>query len=317
MLDCSETLEYGITAKTDPQPHYREFSIWDMAVIEGIAQLAGLAIEQARWQQEATDARTSEAAMREANALKDEFLSITAHEFRTPLTIILAHSQMALRTLRRTTDTLRWTTDQEQTSTTLNESLSIIEKQAKQLTNIVNTFLEVTQINRGQLMLKSEEVDLAAIAEQVATNHSATSADHEIRCIIEPGEGPYLVKGDSARLTQIITNLMQNAIKYSPLGGPITLSLHQRTGNKGKALIEVCVADKGIGVTKEAQPRLFERFYRAPNIEGSNTRGIGLGLYVVAELLHLHGGTIHVESSGVFGEGSRFIFTIPLLEREM
>jgi len=314
LLDRSSIPTYD-TELEQGQPH--EFTIWDMAVIEGIAQLAGLAIEQARWQQEATDARTSESAMREANALKDEFLSITAHEFRTPLTIILAHSQMALRTLRRTTDTLRWTTDQEQTSTTLNESLSIIEKQAKQLTNIVNTFLEVTQINRGQLMLKSEEVDLASIAEQVATNHSATSADHEIRCIIEPCERPYLVKGDSARLTQIITNLMQNAIKYSPLGGPITLSLHQRTAIKGKALIETCVADTGIGVPKEAQPRLFERFYRAPNIEGSNTRGIGLGLYVVAELLHLHGGTIHVESSGVFGEGSRFIFTIPLLEREI
>src|SRR3954467_8897286 len=101
-----------------------------MAVIEGIAQLAGLAIEQARWQQEATNARTSEAAMREANALKDELLAITAHEFRTPLTVILAHSQEPLRQLRRMNN--------EEPLQRLNDSLTTIEEQRHQLTDIVN-----------------------------------------------------------------------------------------------------------------------------------------------------------------------------------
>src|SRR5712692_4995205 len=96
-LDRSRTS--GATA-VQQQPH-DEFTVWDMAVIEGIAQLAGLAVDQARWQQEAIDARASEATMREANALKDEFLAITAHEFRSPLTVILAQSQMVARILRR------------------------------------------------------------------------------------------------------------------------------------------------------------------------------------------------------------------------
>jgi PAS domain S-box-containing protein len=289
-----------------------EFSVWDMAVIEGIAQLTGLAVEQARWQQEALNARTSEATMREANTLKDEFLAITAHEFRTPLTVILAHCQMALRALRKLDDQKQLAGE---FSSHFIENLSTIEEQTHQLTNIVNSFLEVTQINRGQLRLKQEEVDLASLAQQVVTDHCATSANHNLSCIIEQTELPYIVIGDSARLQQIIANLIQNAIKYSPLGGPVTVSLRQTLNNENKAVIEAYVEDNGIGIPKDVQARLFERFYRAPNIHGSKTRGIGLGLYIVAQLLYMHGGTITVESTGNFGEGSRFIFTLPVPER--
>ncbi len=255
------------------QPH-NEFTVWDLAVIEGIAQLAGLAVDQAHWQQEAIDARAGEAAMREANALKDEFLAITAHEFRTPLTVVLAQSQMVARILKRfkepTQDNLHTRVPQ------MMENLSIIEEQAHHLTNIVATFLEVS---------------------------------------IEPGEHAYLVMGDSARLQQIIANLVENAIKYSPLGGPVTIRLYPCSKKEGSETIEVCVEDQGIGVPSDAQPRLFERFYRAPNItiDGSKTRGVGLGLYIVAQLLQMHGGSIRVESSGILGEGSRFIFTLPAL----
>jgi len=290
----------------------REFSIWDMAVIEGIAQLAGLAIEQARWQQEALNARSSEAAMREANALKDEFLAITAHEFRTPLTVILAHAQVALRAIRKMAD--------QDVPLRLREGLLTIEEQTHQLTNIVTTFLEVTQINRGQLALKLAPVDLANIVKHVVVNHSATSAEHEISNTITPSEQPYMVLGDSARLQQIIANLLQNAVKYSPLGGPITVSLRQfqdTSGDHQQRTIEIQVVDNGIGIPKDAQPRLFERFYRASNIDGTKTKGIGLGLYIVSALVKMHGGTICAESSGVLGEGSRFIIRLPALESTM
>jgi signal transduction histidine kinase len=126
------------------------------------------------------------------------------------------------------------------------------------------------------------------------------------------------VKGDNSRLAQILANLLQNAIKYSPLGGPITVTLRQYVDDiLQKRIIEVCVADKGIGIPQEALPRIFERFYRAQNMQGSKTKGIGLGLYVVAELLHMQGGAIHAESSGILGEGSRFIFTLPALESDI
>ena len=299
------------------------FSLWDMAIVEGISELAGVAIEQAYLQEEATNARANEAAMREANALKDEFMSITAHEFRTPLTVILAHCQMLLRSMRRSSELSK--------NDDMVDSLSTIEKQTHLLTDIVNAFLEVTQINRGQLKLKTEEVDLAETARQITANYGTTSPDHQVSCVIEPCPYDYVVKGDSSRLLQVLGNLVQNAIKYSPLGGPVTVWLRQRILSEGvaekattdpgmspqsKRIIEVCVEDKGMGVPRDAQTHLFERFYRASNTQGSKVRGIGLGLYLVAELLRLHGGTIRVESSGILGEGSRFIFTLPGLERD-
>ncbi|GCE28372.1 hypothetical protein KDA_38560 [Dictyobacter alpinus] len=280
------------------------FNTWDMAVIEGIAQFAGLAIEQTRWQQEAEIARTNEASMRESNALKDEFLAITAHEFRTPLTVILAHSQMMSRILNRTAEVAPDLKER------LDESNFYIEEQARQLTNIVNTFLEVTRLNRGQIEINAEELDIAEIITQMVSKYSATSANHQISCKIEPAPLPYYLRGDRARLQQIFANLLQNAIKYSPDGGPVTITLAQHQ----PASIKITIADKGLGVPLTAQEHLFERFYRAPNINSSQARGVGLGLYIVAEFLYLHGGSIEVQSSGIAGEGSRFIITLPILE---
>ncbi len=287
-----------------------EFNAWDMAVVEGIAQFAGLAIEQTHWQQEAEIARTNEATMRESNALKDEFLAITAHEFRTPLTIILAHSQMMSRLLRKATDVNPALKER------LFESISIVEEQTHQLTNIVNTFLEVTRLNRGQINLTNEIINLEDIVKETVAQHSATSTIHHLSYYADTTKRPYLLRGDKARLLQIFANLLQNAIKYSPLGGPIRISLNQHLSAEGKKFIEAVVEDKGIGIPQDAQIHLFERFYRAPNAGGGQVRGVGLGLYVVAEFLRLHGGTIRVESSGVAGEGSRFILTLPSLESD-
>ncbi len=288
-----------------PQP---AFKVWDIAVVEGIAQFAGLAIEQARWQQEAEIARINEATMRESNILKDEFLAITAHEFRTPLTVVLAHAQMMARILRRTACL------EQEAQAKLDESIETIEQQTHQLTDIVNTFLEVTQLNRGKITLDQQEVRLEEVVTQAVDSCRATSTNHTLSATIEPSERPYLIMGDPARLLQVMTNLLQNAIKYSPLGGPITISLMQRINDEGKTIARLCVEDKGIGIPLDAQPHLFERFYRAPNVHHSKTKGLGVGLYVVAEFVRLHGGTISAESSGIPGEGSRFILTLPLLE---
>ncbi len=292
-----------------PRSRYvrREFNVWDVTVAEGIARFAGLAIEQARWQSEATIARTSEAEMRESNALKDEFLSITAHEFRSPLTIIQAHSQMMERIMRRI--------EQMPKREKLQDSITAIEEQTHQLTNIVNTFLEVTRLNKGQITLKQERVNLSELLKQEVVKHSTTTTTlHTISFATKFDEQLCYVMGDRARLQQIFGNLLQNAIKYSPHGGPITVTLKQYMAETGNTFLEARVADRGIGVPKDAQPYLFERFYRAPNVDGGKTKGVGLGLYVVAEFLHLHCGTIHVESSGEYGEGSCFVVTLPSIE---
>jgi signal transduction histidine kinase len=265
-------------------------------------------MEQAHWQQEAKIARTNEATMRESNKLKDEFLAITAHEFRTPLTVILAYSQMLARQLKKASDL------KPELKEKFRESIENIETQAHHLTNIVNTFLEVTRLNRGQIVLSLVDLNLEDIVKEAVEMQSAAAKDRRIKCTIKAGKRPYRFKGDKARILQVLANLMQNAIKYSPPGTPVTVSLHQLRSPTGQWQAEVSVKDSGIGIPKEAQPHLFERFYRAPNTATSQTRGVGLGLYVVAEFLRLHGGSIRVESSGEIGEGSRFIFTLPLLE---
>ncbi len=286
----------------------REFTVWDVTVAEGIAQLASLAVEQARWQSEATIARTNEAEMRESNAMKDEFLSITAHEFRSPLTIIQAHSQMMERIMRRIGEIPK--------RERLQESITAIGEQTHQLANIVNTFLEVTRLNKGQITLKQEHVNLSELLKQEVATHSATTTKHSISYISESDEQTCYATGDRARLHQIFGNLLQNAIKYSPHGGPITVTIKQHRGQTGTPSLEVRVADKGIGVPQDAQPHLFERFYRAPNVDGGKTKGVGLGLYVVSQFLALHHGTIHVESSGEYGEGSCFVVTLPSEESD-
>jgi signal transduction histidine kinase len=146
--------------------------------------------------------------------------------------------------------------------------------------------------------------------------HSTTSPIHQINYSCAASAKPYLIRGDQARLQQIFVNLLQNAIKYSPLGGPITFSVRQQHTLHAPPSIEIVVADKGIGVPPEAQHHLFERFYRAPNIGSNQAGGIGLGLYVVAEFLRLHGGSICVKSSGVAGDGSSFVVTLPMLEED-
>ena len=304
MLDRSPN--YQLDPIVEQQRH--EFSIWDLAVAEGIAQLAGMAIEQTRWQQEAATARTREETMRESNALKDEFLAITAHEFRSPLTVIIMQAQAAERALRKYSGQ-----DLEQRVTT---ALTAIQDQGRHLTDIVSTFLEVARLNEGQVEVSTSSTDMAALAQQVVASLSETSPLHELHCVITPTAHPYLVRGESARLQQVLDNLLQNAIKYSAFGGPITVSLQQYCNDDGKTVVEVCVADTGIGIPKDEQARLFERFYRAPSIKGSGTRGVGLGLYIVARLVRMHGGDIHVESAGIPGEGSRFIFTLPIIESD-
>lgn len=283
----------------------QEFTIWELAIAEAIAQIAGVAIAQANWQQEAIQSRSRVEAMGETNRMKDAFLAMAAHEFRSPLSIIQVHCQMALRAMQKNTE--------ENVPPRISEHLTGIVGQTRLLTSIVHTFLDASNIREGKLVLKKEPVNLSDVAQQVMDDLAEIVQNQKLTYLPLPSDYPYLVMGDNERLQEILANLIQNALKYSPRKGTVTVTMRHvpAEGDPARRSIEVCVSDQGIGIPQDAQPHIFERFYRAANSADSQAAGIGLGLYIVAELLHLHDGSIRAESSGVQGEGSRFIFTLP------
>ena len=283
----------------------KEFTIWELAIAEGIAQIAGLAIEQANWQLEAIQSRSREEAMHETNRMKDEFLAMAAHEFLSPLSVIQMHCQVALRSIQKSAA--------QDIPQRISEHLTKIVGQTRMLTNIVHTFLDASNIHEGKLVLKTEPVNLGEIAQQVVDDLATIVQNQTLCYTLAPSDSSYLVLGDNERLQEVLANLVQNALKYSPRGGAVTVTMQHVLAENDPARrhIEVCISDQGIGIPQDALPHIFERFYRAANSADSQAKGIGLGLYIVAELLRLHGGSIRAESSGVQGEGSRFIFTLP------
>jgi signal transduction histidine kinase len=146
---------------------------------------------------------------------------------------------------------------------------------------------------------------LNALAHRLVEEAQPTAAQHTIT--FSGADQPMMLLGDDLRLEQVVQNLIQNAIKYSPGGGTVTVQVERLAG-----LGCVRVSDQGIGIPAAAVPQLFRRFYRAPNADSQHINGMGIGLYVVKEIVQLHGGTVDVTSQE--GQGSTFTICLPLLE---
>lgn len=228
-----------------------------------------------------------------AIGVRDRFLALAAHELRTPLTATLGNLQLARRRLAEGTGA-------EQR---LQRSLQLADEQLHRLDEMISTLLDVSRLEGGQLSLARTRVELCALVRRVVEQLEATLTRHTVTCETLEPELP--LSGDPVRLEQVIANLLQNAVKYSPDGGAVTV----RVGRQGERGF-IAVADRGVGIPAEALARLFERFYRAPDSAGRGIRGMGIGLYVVREIVALHGGTVEVES--VEGEGSTFTVWLPL-----
>jgi len=226
----------------------------------------------------------------EAEKVKSVFISVISHELKTPVALIKGYAD----TLRRQ--------DAHWDANVMRESLSVIIEEADRLNQLIDNLLDVSRLQAGAMSLEMDWVALDALAERVAQNFRTQTQIHEIVVRFPPGFPPAF--GDSARLEQVLDNLVSNAIKYSPAGGTITIA--------GRALpdeVVVTVTDTGIGIPLEEQPRVFERFYRGMGQRHQRTPGAGLGLYLAKAIVEAHGGRIWVDS--VPNEGSAFSFTIP------
>jgi PAS domain S-box-containing protein len=231
----------------------------------------------------------AEAATRE----RDLLISIAAHDLRTPLTVILGQSQLLKRRAQRLG------LDERNQLT-----IATIAEQAERLSHMITALLDLSRIQEGRLTIQPEPVDLAELLLRVVSTVKATLTVHDV--IFNPPDVPLSLLADPLRLEQVFHNLLGNAVKYSPDGGAITLWTELAAQH-----VRVLIRDEGIGIPEEARPHLFNRFYRAPNATAQATSSLGIGLFVVRELVHAHGGTVAVEST--LGAGSTFTVELPLV----
>ena len=227
---------------------------------------------------------------READELKGTFISIISHELKTPVALIKGYAG----TLRR--EDARWD------AATVRSSAAVIEEEADRLTQLIDNLLDASRLQAGGLKLNLSDVALNRLARQMADKFR-TQTDQHVLSADFPPDFP-VIQGDAARLEQVISNLIGNAIKYSPKGGAIRV-----TGRVLRDEVIVSVSDDGIGIPPEEQARIFERFYRVDDALSRRTAGTGLGLYLAKAVVEAHGGRIWVESA--HERGSSFSFALP------
>lgn len=228
--------------------------------------------------------------------IKSEFISTVSHQLRTPMTSIKGYTDLLyLETVGEINEAQR-------------RFLSIIKSNADRLALLADDLLDISRIETGRMRLNLEFIHISAISEEATASLRGQIEEKGLSLKLDIPEGLPPIYGDRDRVTQVLTNLIDNARHYTPAGGQITVSAQIR-GN----FLQVSVADTGIGIAPGDQEKIFDRFYRADHPLVQEVSGTGLGLPIVKSFVEMHGGEIWVESEP--GQGSTFSFTLPLAER--
>lgn len=224
---------------------------------------------------------------REIEQLKSEFVSTVSHELKTPLASIKAYTA-TLRTNPSVDPQMR------------SEFLAVIEQETDRLTRLIEDLFVVSRVQASLLLKRRETVALAPLIARVLENVQIDWLQHPVELAI----GEATVSGDPDRLYEVFFNLIDNAVKYSPKGGTISVAATQT----GVATL-IRVVDSGVGVPEDKLPFIFDKFYRVEEHLTSSTRGSGLGLFIIHSIVRAHGGTIAVESE--VGKGTAFTLSLP------
>lgn len=236
----------------------------------------------------------------EVDNLKSEFVSTVSHELRTPMTSIKGYADLMLMGA-----TGGMSDAQER-------YLQVIKNNADRLHMLVNDLLDISRIETNKTVLDLRPLDVSQVVDEVMEGHlhgRIQNQNKQIDIEINISDTLPLVQADQAKLTQILTNLVDNAFNYTPEGGKITISAWP-----DGSFINVSVADTGIGISKKNLHKIFERFFRSEHAEVQSVPGTGLGLAIVSSLIQMHGGRLNVTSE--LGKGSTFTFTLPIVTQD-
>ena len=261
------------------------FADEDLVYVQLLADQAAVVLESRALIDEATRVRAQE----EATRMKEDFISAAAHDLRTPLTTLLGQAEILERRFR----------DDPDRKAEL-AGVSRMVRTSTQLADLVQDLLEAARLEQGRVELHSEANDLASLAMDVASQQ----ANADERITVEASR-PVVAEIDSTRIRQVLRNLYENALKYSPGGAPVRVHVWVE-GHEGR----IAVQDEGIGIPDSDLPQLFQRFRRASNVDDRRFAGMGLGLYICREVIARHGGRIWAESK--IGSGSTFHVALPL-----
>jgi len=263
---------------------YHEASRAELEVLQALGDSAALAIANAQMIE----------TLRDSSRHKDELLSMLAHELRNPLGPI-----------RNALHVLRLHGDGE--SETVGRARELMERQVQFLARIVDDMIDVARIKSGRVTLRSERLDLASVVRQSVQDHQGLLEEAGLTVDLELPQTPVWISGDALRLSQVLGNLLDNAGKFTPAGGRVTVQLTTEEAS-GRALLTL--SDTGIGIETEELPRIFDVFAQGRQSLDRSQGGLGLGLSVARGLLELHGGSIRAVSEGA-GRGTVFTCELP------
>jgi signal transduction histidine kinase len=296
------------------------FPHWSTDLLVALARFASMSLEKNILLRAINRQQDELETARQLLSQRDEFLSLTAHELKNPLTAIRGQAQVLRRYFRRV---LHPEIATAEASHDLIRGLDSIEHQSRRIEHMINTLLDVNRLDLDRLESELQKIDLIQLARRTLAEQLPFAArNHELHlfvngkpvAVVQENTQPdpaLTIEADEQQLEQILTNLVSNAIKYSPEDGPISVSIRQT--NDG--YVEIDVEDHGIGIPPEVQARLTERFFRAENAMSVDSKGLGLGLYLVNALLTRHGGTLSIKSEGIPGKGSIFTVRLPIRQQ--
>ncbi len=230
---------------------------------------------------------------RSAEQFRAELLSLASHELRAPLTSIRGYANTLVREYGKLGEA------------TQREFLEGIATESERLSHLVSDLLDMSQIDEGRLRVDVRAVSPQRLCEEAVATASHPGTSHHLKVTVDPDLPEVLA--DPTRIHQALSNLISNAVKFSPETSEITIGARRRNDH-----VEFYVADHGIGIPRGEQAKLFTRFHRATNAHGSDPSGAGLGLYITKGIVQAHGGRIGLESE--LGTGSTFHFTLPTVE---